>query len=261
FGVPAGGPVPPESPYSDHRAPEHDTARADSLLDAAGWRRGADGVRRRNGRPFAFDLLTVGSGDNALEQLVQADLGLRGIHASIRQVELGTFLTNARARDKTFDVLVAGVPGDVSLAYVGAMFDSRQAGGALDYSGYHTAALDSLFAAPRRAPTEAARAAAWRVVQNVLDADAPVAWLYHSRGIQGISARLHDVTMDLRGEMDARRLHDRAAVSVLISPGALDARRAVAAGPLAALASSLVDDLAALRGRELYFPRDKARLS
>jgi peptide/nickel transport system substrate-binding protein len=201
FGVPAGGPVPPESPYSDHRAPEHNTARADSLLDAAGWERGADGVRRRNGRRFAFDLLTVGSGDNALEQLVQADLALRGIHASIRQVELGTFLTTARARDKTFDVLVAGVPGDVSLAYVGAMFDSRQAGGALDYSGYHTAALDSLFAATRRAPSESARAAAWRAVQNVLDAGTPVAWLYHSRGIQGISARLHDVTMDLRGEM------------------------------------------------------------
>jgi peptide/nickel transport system substrate-binding protein len=201
FGVPAGGPVAPESPYSDHRAAAHDPARADSLLDAAGWRRDADGVRRRDGRAFAFDLLTVGSGDNALEQLVQADLALRGIHASIRQVELGTFLTTARARDKNFDVLVAGVPGDVSLAYVGAMFDSRQAGGALDYSGYHTPALDSLFAATRLARTDSARAADWRAVQNALAADVPVAWLYHSRGIQGVAARLHHVTMDLRGEM------------------------------------------------------------
>jgi peptide/nickel transport system substrate-binding protein len=29
----------------------------------------------------------------------------------------------------------------------------------------------------------------------------PVAWIYHSRGIQGISSRLHDVRMDLRGEL------------------------------------------------------------
>jgi hypothetical protein len=29
----------------------------------------------------------------------------------------------------------------------------------------------------------------------------PVAWLYYSRGVQGVSARLRNVTMDLRGEM------------------------------------------------------------
>jgi peptide/nickel transport system substrate-binding protein len=31
-------------------------------------------------------------------------------------------------------------------------------------------------------------------------ADAPVTWLYHARGVQGISRRLHGVRMDLRGE-------------------------------------------------------------
>src|SRR6185312_2448311 len=61
-----------------------DTALADSLLDAAGWRRGPDGARRRGGRTFAVGLLTVGSGDNALEQLIQADLAARGIHVAIR---------------------------------------------------------------------------------------------------------------------------------------------------------------------------------
>jgi peptide/nickel transport system substrate-binding protein len=29
----------------------------------------------------------------------------------------------------------------------------------------------------------------------------PVAWIYHSRGVQGISSRLQDVRMDLRGEL------------------------------------------------------------
>ncbi len=50
-------------------------------------------------------------------------------------------------------------------------------------------------------------------------------------------------------------------MSVLISISALEARRQVAAGPLASLAASLTADLAVLRGRDLYFPRDKARLS
>ena len=158
-------------------------------------------MRRRNGRPFSFDLLTVGSGDNALEQLLQADLAERGIAVKIRQVELGTFLTEARASSKRFDALIAGIPGDVSLAFLASMFDSRQAGGALDYAGFHSASLDSLFAHTRVARNEVERAEAWKAVQRALDADMPVAWIYHSRGIQGLSARLQNVRMDLRGEM------------------------------------------------------------
>ena len=201
FGVPAAGPVPPESPLVLPASPVRDAARADSLLDAAGWRRPPNGVRQRFGRPLELDLLTVGSGDNALEQLVQADLSLRGIHVNIRQVELGTFLNEARAETKTFDVLVAGVPGDVALSFVSAMFETRQRGGALDYTGFHSRELDSLFVAARASSDEPARINTWRAVQRVLNDSLPVAWLYYSRGVQGVSARLRNVTMDLRGEM------------------------------------------------------------
>jgi len=169
-------------------------------------RRNTRGNRQRNARPFTFDLLTVGSGDNALEQLVQADLAERGIRVNIRQVELGRFLAEARAPVKQFDVLVAGIPGDLSLSYVGAMFDSRQASGALDYAGYHTHSLDSLFAAVRDARSPADARSDWLALQTELARDVPVAWIYHSRGVQGISSRLHGVRMDLRGELVT--LHD-----------------------------------------------------
>jgi peptide/nickel transport system substrate-binding protein len=201
FGTPAAGPVPPESPLALPGPPMHDVARADSLLDAAGWRRSSDGARVRDGKRLEFDLLTVGSGDNALEQLLQADLALRGIRVNIRQVELGTFLNDARAVNKTFDVLVAGVPGDIALSFVSAMFETRQRGGALDYSGFRSPQLDSDFVAAREARDENARVGAWRAAQRLLRDSTPVAWLYHSRGVQGLSARLENVTMDLRGEM------------------------------------------------------------
>jgi peptide/nickel transport system substrate-binding protein len=201
FGVPAAGPVPPESPLALPGSPARDTARADSLLDVAGWHRSPSGTRQRLGHPLELDVLTVGSGDNALEQLIQADLALRGIRVNVRQVELGTFLNDARAATKTFDVLVAGVPGDVALSFVSAMFETRQRGGALDYTGFHSRELDSLFAAARGASGEPARIDAWRAAQRVLNDSMPVAWLYYSRGVQGVSARLRNVTMDLRGEM------------------------------------------------------------
>jgi peptide/nickel transport system substrate-binding protein len=93
------------------------------------------------------------------------------------------------------------VPGDLSLSYVGAMFDGHQAGGALDYANYHTPSLDSLFARTRAARSPEETKEDWLALQEQLLRDVPVAWIYHSRGLQGISARLQDVRMDLRGEL------------------------------------------------------------
>jgi peptide/nickel transport system substrate-binding protein len=201
FGRAAAGPVPPESPLAAKFGSMHDTAAADKLLDEAGWTRRPDRRRVRAGRPLEFDLLTVGSGDNALEQLVQADLAARGVQVNIRQVELGAFLTEARAADKKFGALVAGVPGDVSLAFLSSMFETRQRGGALDYAGFHAPALDTLFLRARDAADDAARRVAWGQVQQMLIDSMPVAWIYHSRGVQGVARRLQNVSMDLRGEL------------------------------------------------------------
>jgi peptide/nickel transport system substrate-binding protein len=201
FGRPGSSPVPPDSPLAWTAAVQQDVAEADSLLDAAGWVRGARGVRTKGGRTLDVELLSVGSGDNVVEQLLQADLTARGFLLRVRQTEMGTFLTTARAADKRFDVLLAGVPGNLSLSYVTAMFATNQRGGTLDYTGYHTAALDTLLTAATNAPGGDASRTAWARVQQALDTLAPATWLYHSRGVQGMSRRLRGVTMDLRGEL------------------------------------------------------------
>jgi peptide/nickel transport system substrate-binding protein len=199
--TPASGPVPPESRLALPARPVLDVRLADSLLDAAGWRRDGNGVRTRSGVRFEIELLTVGSGDNAVEQLVQADLAERGIRLEIRQTEMGSFLSRARARTKDFDLLIAGIPGDLSLAYLGAMFDTRQQGGALDYADFHTPGMDRAFTRVREATDTAEIARGWLDLQRELARELPVAWIYHSRGVQGVSAKLRGVRMDLRGEL------------------------------------------------------------
>jgi ABC-type transport system substrate-binding protein len=201
FAEPASSAVPPDSPLAWRGASLRDTAAADSLLDGAGWPRGADGVRSRAGRRLAVELLTVGSGDNVAEQLIQADLAARGIVVRVRQAEMGSFLTAARAPEKRFDMLLAGVAGDLALSYVSALFASAQRGGMLDYTGYHTPALDALLVAAIRAAPGDAERNGWARVQAALDSLAPATWLYHSRGVQGVTRRLRGVRMDLRGEL------------------------------------------------------------
>lgn len=201
FGTPSSSAVPPESPLAWPGAPGRDTAEADRLLDAAGWHRAAGGRRARAGTALDVELLTVGSGDNVAEQLVQADLGARGIGVRVRQTEMGTFLTTARAADKRFDLLLAGIPGDMSLSYVSALFASSQRGGTLDYTGFHDRSLDALLAAATGARSDDSSRIAWERVQVRLDSLAPATWLYHSRGVQGVTRRVRGVRMDLRGEL------------------------------------------------------------
>jgi peptide/nickel transport system substrate-binding protein len=97
--------------------------------------------------------------------------------------------------------MYTGVSGDLSLSHLASMFDGRLAGGALDYSGFHTKELDSLFAGVARATSNEELTSTWHAVQRVLAREVPVSWIYHARGVQGLSRRLEQVRMDLRGEM------------------------------------------------------------
>src|SRR6185503_4104039 len=107
YGSLADGPVPPSHPLA--AAVPHipfDRAAAAALLDSLGWRRGEDGWRSRDGRPLAFALTTVGSADNVLEQLIQADLAEVGVRVRIRQLELGAFLAASQGSTRDYDALV-----------------------------------------------------------------------------------------------------------------------------------------------------------
>jgi len=193
FGTVADGPVPPSHPAAvPVPAVPFDRAAARALLDSLGWRAGADGVRRRGAEVLAFTLTTVGSSDNVLEQLIQADLAAVGVRARIRQLELGAFLAAAQSPSREYDALVTGIPGDLGLGYLRALFDSRRRGEPQQYAQYASPAVDRALDAGDLA-----------TVQRLVAVDLPATWLYHARGVHGVSRRLHGLRMDLRGELVA----------------------------------------------------------
>ncbi len=201
FGTVANSPVPHTHPwYQPVPSASQDTATAARLLDDAGWRRGPDGIRHQRGRHLAFELLTVGSGDYALEQMIQAQLRQVGVEVVIRPLELTTFLAIAQGRERDFDALVTGIVGDLSLGHVAAMFDGSQPG-PLAYPGYQSRAFDAAVARTRNATTERELEDAWRAAQDILAGDHPTTWLYHARGLQGGSRRVQGARPDLRGEL------------------------------------------------------------
>jgi len=159
FGTPARSPVPPD-------VPGYVPVSGDS------------GTRGAAGPPLRFELLTVGSGEAPLEQMVQAQLRAFGIEVGIRQLELSAFLARVYGPAHDFDAAVLGIPGDPGLAYLGPL-----------------AALAGL-----EAPADPAAA------QRLFADSVPVVVLYHARGLQGMNRRVRGVTMDLRGELPT--VHD-----------------------------------------------------
>ncbi|MFI5207687.1 MAG: ABC transporter substrate-binding protein [Gemmatimonadales bacterium] len=191
FGEVADGPVPSWHPLA--ASVPHipfDRAASGALLDSLGWRVSPSGVRERGGRQLALTLTTVGSSDNVLEQLIQADFAAVGVRADIRQLELGAFLAEAEGGARDYDALVTGIPGDPALGYLGALFDSRRLEGPMQYARYRNAEVDRALDAGDLA-----------AVQRLAARDLPISFLFHTRGVQGLNTRVHGVRMDLRGEL------------------------------------------------------------
>ena len=153
FGTPAVGPVPPDAPgYLPLTPVIQASAPAGSV---------------------SFELLSVGSGEAALEQMIQAKLQSAGFHTTIRLLELSAFLARVYGPRHDFQAAVLGIPGDLASGYLGPLAEL----------------------AGMKAPSDP------RAAQRMFADSVPVAFLYHARGLQGMNRRVQGVTMDLRGEL------------------------------------------------------------
>ncbi len=196
--------VPSAAPSADlaHDTTPAEPARADSLLDAAGWTRaGGAAFRTRQGTSLVIDMLTVGTGDNPVEQLLQADMRARGIDLRIATRDMGALLSAARGGAAAHCAIYTGVAGDPTRSQLAALFDPASRGGALELGAHRPINLAEPFARLRASADTSARSAAWHDILRILADSMPATPIFHSRGVQGLTRRLQHVTMDLRGEL------------------------------------------------------------
>ncbi len=68
--------------------PGYDPAAADRLLDAAGWKRGADGVRMKDGKPLALTYVQFPESQTGVRvaTVVESDLRARGLRVTIKSL-------------------------------------------------------------------------------------------------------------------------------------------------------------------------------
>jgi peptide/nickel transport system substrate-binding protein len=172
---------------------------ASKLLDAAGWVRGADSVRTKNGVAMRFSLLvpTTSVPRMRAATLMQEQLRRIGAAVQIETADMGGFVD--RMTNREFDAIVGAWnqdPGNSSAR------DSWTSGAAVrggnNAGGYRSAAFDAQLDSGMRAfsPAETKRyfATAWRIIAD----DAPAIWLAEPRQALAINRRI--VTVGVRAD-------------------------------------------------------------
>jgi peptide/nickel transport system substrate-binding protein len=190
----------------------YDTIQASRTLDSLGWKRGADGIRVRNGKPLAFSLMLPGSSAIRMKfaVLLQEQWRKAGANVRIEPLEANTF--GARMNSRKFESLLNAWHIDPTPSSVREEWASSEIRrGGYNATSYSSSSFDAVIDTAVREMNPAHSAALYRRAYRTLTDDAPAMWLYEVRNARGVSKRIH--TTGLRPDAWWAHLADWSVVS------------------------------------------------
>lgn len=157
----------------------YDLERAQALLAEAGWVKDAQGRLMKNGKPFAFTLMTnQGNKVRALcTEVIQQQLKRLGVDVTIRIIEWST-LTNQYIDKKNFDALVMGWQLGRDPDNYTMWHSSQQKEGEYNFCSYANPEVDRLLIEGRQTFDQRKRQAIYRKIHQKIAADLPYVFLY-----------------------------------------------------------------------------------
>lgn len=182
----------------------YDPADARRQLEALGWGdANGDGVLDRDGKDFAFTLLTNSGNPRRARAaiLIQSSLADAGVKVEIAKLESNTFFSSLRKKE-----FQAALSGWVASDYVdlSGLWHSGEEY-AQNYASYHNPEVDALIDQALREPDPDAAAALWKEVQARVYADQPYTFLFWREDIIGLHERFDNATVDFVSPL--RHLH------------------------------------------------------
>jgi len=162
-----------------------DPAKAEQLLDEAGWTLAGDGIRYKDGEPLTLKLMTWG-GDQALGEALQHQWTEIGVKAEVQHGDYSLIQTARDSGDWDASIEAWSTFGDMYSLLSGQF--SPEGGG--NYGGFRDDETVRLLDELRQASDDAARRElALRVNEHVAEL-APVIALYPRPHITAVSQRL-----------------------------------------------------------------------
>jgi peptide/nickel transport system substrate-binding protein len=197
----ADGPFPAGAVISDStiHALKYDTAAAKAALDAAGWRVGDKGVRARNGRPLALEILVPSSSLPRLRyaELIQEQLNKLGFQIELERATSAQFGPRFGAGD--YDLTLLVVNTDPTVAGIQQFWSGAGLAAGSNFSRYQSALVDAKLDSASRAPTAAEmKRLAGAAYQRIID-DVPAVFLYTYATTAALNRRIDPAPFPLDG--------------------------------------------------------------
>jgi peptide/nickel transport system substrate-binding protein len=173
------------------RQPEYNPSEADRILDGAGWRRGSDGMRRRDGKPLHFVYVQFPETATGVRvaTAIQAALRQRGVDVTIKSV------SNAQLFLPRTGVLAAGT---FDMAYVpwtmGADPDDSAVlgcGAPSNYMRWCDARVERLERAALSSTDASVRKRVYARIARIVAQQVPILFLFNAEYVYAYRTRLH----------------------------------------------------------------------
>jgi peptide/nickel transport system substrate-binding protein len=196
LGQEATGPYKPGTWYYNPNVPTfpYDPAKAKALLAAAGWQPDAEGVLTKDGRPFAFTILTNQGNDTRQRtaEIIQSRLRAVGILVKIRQVEWAAFLKEFIEKGR-FEAILLGWNTGLDPDQYDIWHSSKTKPGELNVTHYQNPEVDRLLDEGRHTFDREKRRRAYFRFQEIVAEDQPYTFLFVPDALPAISRRFRGI--------------------------------------------------------------------
>src|SRR2546428_85395 len=169
-----------------------DKAMAESLLDGAGWAKGPDGIRAKNGVKLKFTMIT-NAGNKQRESMLQVmqqswhDIGVDATPSLIQFPQLVTQIVDTR----TFDVFLVGFNWSVDPDEAPLYHSRNTAPGGFNGAFFKNDQVDQILDQALGTLDRSKRKELYGQFQDIMSDEVPSPVILFNTGIWGVNKRVH----------------------------------------------------------------------
>jgi peptide/nickel transport system substrate-binding protein len=160
---------------------KYDPTKAAALLDQAGWKKGSDGMRSKNGTPLHLVLINITAfGFDNISTLLQAQLKKLGMQVSISDQGFPAVATTYNQSKSNF---ANWFYYDVDPFTLSTVFDCSQVKSGFNWSHYCDRSVDAAITAANATVDDTARVAAYKSIVTKINDSAAFLPIYNTKTI------------------------------------------------------------------------------
>jgi peptide/nickel transport system substrate-binding protein len=183
----------------------YDLAKANKMLDDAGWKKGSDGIRAKAGVRMEWELRT-NAGNAVRETLITvlADQWKQvGANVGTKPVQFPQLVTQL-SQTRDFEMILLGISENADPDLTQNYKSTSIGNGALNGSGYKNPEIDSLLDEGVQTVDRSKRKDVYAKIQDILMQDLPTPLVTYPKGLWGVSKRVQNFNVGPWNQYAAR---------------------------------------------------------